>query len=548
MIKMTKIKIYILLSLLTSVAVFGQQKQVQASIDSTSIKIGSQFNLTLKTVVDTTAKVNFPEGKTFGLLEVLESYPVDTVRKDARYELVKKYGLTQFDTGRYIIPPLPVVINNQNIQTDSLVIEVAGVEVDTVKQQMFDIKPVATADKPGNNLWLYIVIGILAAAAIAFGIWWYLKKYKRKPKAVKEEPVYTSPIEKATTQLKLLEKKALLEKGAVKDYYSELTDIARTYIEEAIHIPAMESTTSELIEGMRIAVLRKKMSLSQETFEQLEKVLRTADMVKFAKSKPLDFEIAEDRNRIEKTIVVIDKSIPVEPDEEEDDEGQAQLWLEMQRKKKRRKKINTIIGIAAFVVLFAVVFIASTVGFSYLKDNIIGHPVKELLEGEWVTSEYGEPPIKLETPKVLVRVKDEAQQHMPEHVKAYSKFAYGSLTDSFFIVASSTAFKEPIQVDAENVINNELAAYEKEYGAKDIFLKTEEFSNEGGMNGKRAYGTMTIKNPATENVEKLYYNIMVFVRQDAAHEVIIFHKDGDKDAEKIAERIMNSIAFVQVSK
>src|SRR5690606_38100833 len=143
-----------------------------------------------------------------------------------------------------------------------------------------------------------------------------------------EEVVYTSPIEKATSQLQNLEKENLLERGEVKDYYSKLTDIARVYIEEAIHVPAMESTTSELIEAMRAATRSKKMNLSQDTFEQLEKVLRTADMVKFAKSKPLDFEIAEDRQKIEKTIVVIDRSIPEEVEEEED---LSAVWLEMQR-------------------------------------------------------------------------------------------------------------------------------------------------------------------------------------------------------------------------
>jgi hypothetical protein len=53
-----------------------------------------------------------------------------------------------------------------------------------------------------------------------------------------------------------------------------LTDIARNYIEEAIEIPAMESTTSELIEALRIASMKKKMALSQETIENLEKVLK----------------------------------------------------------------------------------------------------------------------------------------------------------------------------------------------------------------------------------------------------------------------------------
>jgi hypothetical protein len=57
-----------------------------------------------------------------------------------------------------------------------------------------------------------------------------------------EEEVYKTP-KKATNLLNTLEQKGLWQKGEVKAYYSELTDI-RNYIEEAIDIPAMESTTS----------------------------------------------------------------------------------------------------------------------------------------------------------------------------------------------------------------------------------------------------------------------------------------------------------------
>ena len=102
------------------------------------------------------------------------------------------------------------------------------------------------------------------------------------------------------------------QQGEIKEYYSQLTDIARNYIEEAIEIPAMESTTSELITALKAASLKKKMTLSQETIRTcLERVLKQADLVKFAKSKPLDFEITEDRNKIQKAIVTLDKAIPV---------------------------------------------------------------------------------------------------------------------------------------------------------------------------------------------------------------------------------------------
>jgi len=60
-----KNKIFILyFSMLTAVA-FAQQKQLVTSIDKTKNKIGAEFQLTLKTSVDTTAKVAFPNPKKF---------------------------------------------------------------------------------------------------------------------------------------------------------------------------------------------------------------------------------------------------------------------------------------------------------------------------------------------------------------------------------------------------------------------------------------------------------------------------------------------------
>jgi hypothetical protein len=58
------------------------------------------------------------------------------------------------------------------------------------------------------------------------------------------------------------------------------------------------------------------MTVSQDTIANLERVLKQADLVKFAKSKPLDFEIT-DRNKIQK-VLTLDSSIPVEIEIEED--------------------------------------------------------------------------------------------------------------------------------------------------------------------------------------------------------------------------------------
>ncbi|WP_199509068.1 BatD family protein [Flavobacterium sp. AG291] len=530
-------KLYTILFLLAAVTVFGQQKQVQASIDSTKIKIGSQFNLTLKTKVDTASRVSFPEGRSFGQLEVLESYPVDTIKDGAMYELVKKYGLTQFDSGRYIIPSLPVVINNKMIKTDSLRIEVNNIKVDTLKQKMYDIKPVLKGQS-NTSFWLWILFAVVATGVAAYGLWHYLKNRKpAEPKAKKEELI--SPIERASRELKELEKRELLEKGAVKDYYSQLTDIARTYIEEAIHVPAMESTTSELIDAMRDAVRKKKMNLSQETFEELEKILRTADMVKFAKSRPLDFEIAEDRKRVEKTIVVIDRSIP---EEKEEDDIHTQLWLDAQAKKKAKRKKTIIIlsSVAAILVAFGVsVYVF---GMEYLRDNFIGHATKELLDGEWVKSEYGDPGVIIETPKVLKRsplLAKMTQQNNP-HVRDASVFAYGSMTDNFYVTVSTTTYKDSVQIDLPATVELAMKSMEAQ-GATNILVKNEDFNTDKGISGIRAYGNMSMPDPVTKTPVRVYYELLFFKQKEGLQQVMIMHKEGDEYGTQILERIKNSV-------
>ncbi|RWW99738.1 hypothetical protein EPI11_12365 [Flavobacterium cerinum] len=534
---MIRTKLYTVLFLLAAITVFGQNKQVQASIDSTKIRIGSQFNLTLKAKVDTSARVNFPEGKTFGSLEVLQSYPIDTIKDGAMYELVKKYGLTQFDSGRYVIPSLPVIINNKSIRTDSLLVEVRNIEVDTLKQKMFDIKPVLEA-KSDTAFWYWLLAILAGLGVAAYGVWWYLKKRKKPaPKAAKE--VFVSPIEKATIELQNLEKKELLQKGAVKDYYSELTNIARTYIEEAIHVPAMESTTSELIEAMQMAVRKKRMNLTQDTFEQLEKILRTADMVKFAKSRPLDFEIAEDRSRIEKTIVVIDKSIP---EEKEEDDLHTHLWLEAQRKKKEKKRRNLIIGGSIAAVLIAIISTVGIFGMSYLKDNILGHPTKELLEGEWVKSEYGNPGVIIETPKVLKRADVNAMvgKEALASIKDINMFLYGSMFDKFYVLVSTTTFKEPADVDLNATLESTLKAMEAK-GASNVLVKSEEFNTDKGITGLRAYGNLSMPDPITKKPTRAYYEILFFKQAQGLQQVMIQHEEGDEYAMQILERVKKSV-------
>jgi hypothetical protein len=535
-----KIKLYILF-LLISTSLFAQK--VTTSIDSTKKKIGAEFKLTLKTDVDTLSKVKFPNAKFFGPLEVIQSYKIDTVKNGARYELIKKYGLTQFDSGKYTIPRIPVLINGKPSFSDSIKVEVNDVKVDTLKQKMYDIKDIAKVESPLGSWWIYLLI-LLAIGVIGYFVYKFIKKRQSQPKV--EAIVYTSPIEKATSLLQQLEKKELWQKGEIKNYYSELTDIARNYIEEEIHIPAMESTTSELIEGLRKAAKQQKLKLSNETVENLEKVLKQADLVKFAKVKPLDFEIEEDKKRISSSIVTIHKSIP----EIVEDNDELALWNEQQKelariqklKKQKRVRIITTIGIVLGMLMLFVLGLIYFKGFDYVKDNFLGHPTKDLVEGEWVFSEYGNPGVKIETPKVLKRM--DASKALPKDAAALIKdmqlFVYGSMLDDFYITVATSSFKQEVQLDLDKAVEGSLKVMESQ-GAQNIIVKTEEFDTQQGITGKKSYGTMTILDKVKGKSTKMYYEMLVFGQNNGLQQILILHREDDKYGQQIGERILNSV-------
>ncbi|MDD5149397.1 MAG: hypothetical protein PHC28_02810 [Flavobacterium sp.] len=540
----------LLLILLLSTTIFAQQKQVVTSVDSIKKKIGAEFKLSLKTTVDTKSKVVFPKLKNIGALEVIQSYPIDTVKKDDRYELVKKYGLTQFDSGKYTIPSIKILINNKVVMSDSIKVEVANVQVDTLKQKMYDIKDIAPADNSLGDWWKYL-LALLLIAGIGALIYWYLKQHQKK-KA--EEEIYKTPIERATSLLNNLEKKKLWQHGEVKEYYSELTDIVRNYIEEAIEIPAMESTTFELIEGLKVASRKKKLKLSPETIENLFVVLKQADLVKFAKSKPLDYEITEDRKKIERAIVTLDKSIPVVVENNEEmllNEMQRQEQLKRELQKQKKKRITIAIASVLFLLFATTTFFVVTRGFDYVIDNVFGNSSKELLEGEWIKSEYGNPSVRIETPRVLKRI--DITKSLPKEgmalIKEMQSFAYGSLADNFYVMVSTFNYKqapntgeetEQKPIDLSKALDGTLKSIESK-GAQNMIVKQEDFETKEGIKGIKGYGTFSNIDDVSKNSTKLYYEVLLFSQEGGLQQIMIVHEEGDKYANEISDRILSSV-------
>ncbi len=514
-------------------AISANAQQVTSKIDSTKIRIGEQINYTIQVQTDSSSAVIFPDGKTFAPLELIEDYKIDTVYENSKYNLIKKYGLTQFDSGHYTIPQQRVIINNKAFLTDSLKFEVADVVVDTTKQKMFDIKPAVEVEKP-NFDWLTLLYWLLPILLIAGLIFYFRRRKKLREAAEKELP----PYEEAIVALKKLDEKQLLRDHRSKEYYSFLTEIVKRYLDREVDSAALESTSDELISRLMLLKDSGNFDFDLETIQDLDKVLKRADLVKFAKMEQLEGQAQTDRATIEEIINETHEAVP-EPTEEE--LLQNEIYLEKLRKKReRKKKIYIGSGIAATIILAAVIFGAVT-GFDNLRDKVFGNSLRDLSEARWVKSEYGNPSIIIETPEVLVRNLIDNPEGANIRVAGKDVFTYGQMKDKFYILLSTIKYKDTTETTLDIALEAQLSELEKS-GAKNMIVKREDFETGKGIKGLRAFGTFNVQ-VSDDKIQKdeSEYELLLFAQENGLQEVLVVYKNDGKYAEEIKKRIEASV-------
>lgn len=512
---------------------YAQESPVSISTNTTSIKIGEQIQY--KVTVKGQNNIVFPTIKLDSLkkVELVEALPTDTLKN----QLEKKYLLTSFDSGVYVIPQQEILINNSKYLTDSLLINVATVKVDTLKQKMYEIKAVKSEPKTFDDYkhllwWLLIILAIIGVA-----LYFIFRKKKEK-----EVIIYVAPIQEAFQRLKELDEKQLLQQNKVKIYYSELTDIVRTYIEKDIHIPALESTTNELIETINDFNESSNLGISKETIQQLKRVLQSADLVKFAKSNPIVEEIKADRNTVE--LILKDTQIAVHKNDsvevESNIENATQTTIKPVKKKKNNIVKYILIGVAALLLIISVL---GYFGYKYVKDNVLGSTTSEILDKQWYTSNYGFPEVTIETPELLKLESVQLPESVMTIVGDYTIYTYGSLISDFYVAVNSTNFlKETDNLDMDGGVQGSLKEMEQSMGT--IFSNYEEETiTNNGVEGRKVTVNYQRKSLLTSKLTDYKLTMLFFADNKSMRQVIVSNIKDDASANKISERIINSVSI-----
>lgn len=263
---------------------------VGAAIDSTTLMIGDQTDLNLRVTQEAGERVEWPVfGETLqDGIEIVDRTIVDTLTmNDGRLQLNQYLTLTSFKDSLFAINPIAFASGNDTFWTEGLAINIVQpFEVDTTLA-ITDIKDIEKAPIWWWGIFRWILLALLSGGigVGAYYLWrWYKKNRKREEEPVNSELLRPAD-EVALEKLDAIKAQKIWKDGKVKEYQTELTDVVREYISRRFNVQSTEKTSDETLKEVKPLLVNGDLALEdgKELYERLSKMLRTADLVKFAK-------------------------------------------------------------------------------------------------------------------------------------------------------------------------------------------------------------------------------------------------------------------------
>ncbi len=316
----------VVVMLAASLAAFAQQPAmtVTATSDSTSLVMGDRAVVTVEVLKNAHPGVfvDMPQiGKDYYGMELADCAVDSADLGNGRIQLIYRMTFQAFDPAEILtLPGFAYACGGDTAVSDILTFRVFPVELSPELGDPADVenlkihpdeKVVAIPSRWYDYIpdwWIWVV---LALAVIGLGVVVYYFYKKNGPGIfVARKPV--PPYDLAISSLQKLKDKHLIENGLAKQFYTEATDIWRTYLKGRFDINAMEMTSRQIIRELRE---NKEAHL---TVDQLDRMLELSDFVKFAAFTPA----REDMEKAYGTIYSFVESTRPEPDSDAEESAE----------------------------------------------------------------------------------------------------------------------------------------------------------------------------------------------------------------------------------
>lgn len=263
--------------------------RVDARFEPAEVVVGDHLDLVFEVDAANGCEVAFPElNEEFadGYIELLEEKRVEKVgQEEDRTLLRKRYRMIAFEVGEFRFDSLGVLYASEGVidtafVTSPLSLLVETIPADTTQTTIYDIKGPMEAPLVLEEFGGYVLYALFGLAVLASLIYMFMRLRKRE----QGESVILLPSEPshvtAIRALEALHNRKLWQNSRFKEYYTQLSDILREYLDGRYGVSAMEMTTEEILSAIR------KLSLSEKHSSMIAALLRESDLVKFAKYIP----------------------------------------------------------------------------------------------------------------------------------------------------------------------------------------------------------------------------------------------------------------------
>ena len=520
-------------------------QSVTASVESDSILIGKELNYTIDVNAEKVENIIFPDSTSFVPFELISETKVDTLKQDNGFRFSKKYGITSFDEGDFIIPKIKIQIGDKLFSTDSKKITVNLVEVDTTKQGLYDIKPAFDKFSSIEILKLSLKNNypvILFMIFLVLTLFYFRSKIIEFFNPLLNIKPTLRPIELIKKRLSDLEKIKIDSGAEVKFFYSELTFALRSFFEKEVYDKALESTTIELILKLNNLSEIKSFAITKDSLNKIEDIFKRADLVKFAKYLPEKSVIKNDLKTINEEVKLFSALLP-EPTEEEKLKN---LNYQKQAEKKLRNERLKIVSIStASLLIILFVFSGFLNGFQYTIDKITFNENLKLLNKIWIKSEYGSPGIFTETPDALLRINSE-NEFLYDDFSLDSQFYFSNSNQSIeFFISNYSSDSKIKPENFQSILDSTLDDLESR-GLQNMLVKYDEFETKNKAKGLLISGTSDFK-ISDKKFKSGDYNVIGFLTETGFKTIIILTHET-RYMDKIKERIVSSIEVLKEKK
>ena len=520
-------------------------QSVNAYVESDSILIGKELNYTIDVNAEKVENIIFPDSTSFVPFELISETKVDTLKQDNGFRFSKKYGITSFDEGDFIIPKIKIQIGDKLFSTDSKKITVNLVEVDTTKQGLYDIKPAFDKFSSIEILKLGLKNNypvILFMIFLVLTLFYFRSKIIEFFNPLLNIKPTLRPIELIKKRLSDLEKINIDSGAEIKFFYSELTFALRIFFEKEVYDKALESTTIELILKLNNLSEIKSFAITKDSLNKIEDIFKRADLVKFAKYLPEKSVIKNDLKTINEEVKLFSALLP-EPTEEEKLKN---LNYQKQAEKKLRNERLKIVSIStASLLIILFVFSGFLNGFQYTIDKITFNENLKLLNKIWIKSEYGSPGIFTETPDALLRINSD-NEFLYDDFNLDSQFYFSNSNQSIeFFISNYSSDSKIKPENFQSIIDSTLDDLESR-GLQNMLVKYDEFETKNKGKGLLISGTSDFK-ISDKKYKSGDYNVIGFLTETGFKTIILLTHET-RYMDKIKERIVSSIEVLKEKK